>query len=414
MNSRNNYVNKVSNKLLLNMIKDYNLNIKEDPQLHELLRGISLLHASKSYEDECLIENAFKGIKYNLSEPFEIAPHGLINIQSAQTINLNKDFIFRSNDSIYKTIDNFSIHNIKLINVACIIQYDQHYLEIKLNGNMKGKLEFFGHMELVNEIFKENEKIKARGFNGIYYDCVKKIRGSFFENQNCLYLTSFFIDFIEFENQLTLYIPVNNKIKSLLNLEINCVIVANKFDVISIPCEGIISLPENTEPIQIKCLMNENNEIIPHKRENENGWHICESNDILFTNVEFLTTAKMVCKNIIPDVKFCQSEIFIPSTKCEWKIEPIAEDANIDFAFYINNNSIELFKYLCHKANLEYKNLNYKNTVLQKYYEDKWIYEKGTYIYIELITMNYIMLNVIENEIDQYNAVKINMGDINE
>jgi hypothetical protein len=410
MNNRNQYVLQKSEQILQRAIKEYNLDINNDPQLYELIRGISLIHASKQYEDQFIIENAFTNIKYNINQEFSIVPHGLIQIETEKPTTIPRNFNFRSFDSIYKSIDMANINSCKIVSIQMLNRYGRKFVEIKLMGEINGKLEFFAPMNTVNQIFENNESI-----NMSTYVCKRKIRGSIFENLNCNYLTTFYIDHISSSQQFTLHIPVNHNIDNLHDIHINCIIVSNRFEIISNPSINTIQIPNNTDPVQIKSLLDVHNQIIPHKKINENGWHITENNGVFYTNIATKCTAVMTCKNTIPNTNSCQPETFLSSTETKWLIKPINRDVFIQFAEYLTSNAIEMFQYLTKLCNLDYEKIHVESTILERIHEEKYyLCERGHVIQIETQRRNYVLWSLIEQEINKYHNIKIQLGVINE
>lgn len=406
MEIRNKYITKTSEKILSNANKQYNLNLDSDPQLHELIRGISILHASKQYEDQFAFQNSLDNLKYNIDVEFDTAAHGLIQLQPSKELSIPQGFIFRSLDCIYQTKKQHYFHNAKLIHQSIITRYNQRFIELKLLGDIDGKLEFFTHNELIDAIFKDKETINILGFDGAYYQCKKEINGDIFQNINCSHLTSFYIN-IQSSKQFILYIPIESKITQLHTIYINCAIVENKFTIESIPSTNTIKLPQNIYPIKFNYIKNTLGKVIPHRRNDINGWYITLNNDSLFTNINNTCIANMTCRNINLNTTTCQSEIFIPSTNTTWIILP-NNHLTKNSIQYMNSNSLEMFEHLAKLCDIEYKNLTIEETVLSHLHNKQYYtYEYGQIIRIELLNNNYTFLKLIENEINKYHNVQI-------
>ncbi len=415
MDSRNKYVTKLSENMLHNINKQYSLNIEEDPQLYELLKGITMIHASKQYEDEFTISNAIKNIKYNLNQPFDTAPHGLIQIQPSQSLSIPSNFTFRSLDCIYKTVKESQFHNASILHSRIVSKYNKQFIEMKLFGNINGKLEFFTHQDLVNAIFKNKSTISIISTDGTMYECTKETHGNVFNNIQCKYLTSFYINIFS-SHQLTLYIPLNNYHTQMHDIYINCTIVENKFEIHTIPSTETIKIPFNTIPIHIHSLSDTSQNKLPHKRSDVNGWYITEHDETMFVNISQSVSAHITCRNKDLNTSTCQSEIFIPSSEIKWAIKPKQISLNMQIINFIDCDESSIFTYLTKLCDIEYDDLIIENTILEHLYENKYsIYQYGQVFNIKLLSNNYILLNLISQEINKYHNIRINIrGDEHE
>ena len=415
MNNRNKYVTKVSENMLQNINKQYSLNIEEDPQLYELLKGITMIHASKQYEEEFTISNALKNMKYNLNQPFDTVPHGLIQIQPSQSLSIPRNFIFRSLDCIYKTIKEAQFHNASIIHSGIINKYNRQFIEVRLLGNINGKLEFFTHQDLVNTIFKNKSTIQIMSTDGTMHECTKETHGNVFDNIQCKYLTSFHIN-ITSTHQLTLYIPIGDAHIEMHDIYINCTIVENKFEIHTTQSTQTLKIPFNTIPIKIHSLSDSMQNKLPHKRSDINGWYITEYEGTMFVNISQSVSAHITCKNKELNTSTCQSEIFIPSSETKWTIKPKQISPNIQIVNFIDCDALSMFTYLTKLCDIEYDNLTIDNAILEHIYENKYpLYQYGQVFNIKLLTNNYILLNLISQEINKYHNIKINLrGNENE
>ena len=410
MENRNKYVIKSSEQMLQNINKQYSLNLEEDPQLYELLKGITMIHASKQYEDEFTISNALKNMKYNIGQAFDTAPHGLIRIQPSKQLSIPLGFTFRSLDCIYKTTKESQFHDAKIINTEIINKYNRQFISITIFGNINGKLELFAHQDLINTIFKNQSKIHIISHDGTMYECHKEIHGNVFDNIKCKYLTSFNVQ-IQSSNQLTLYIPIYERHIEMHNIYMNCTIVTNKFDIYTSHSCDTIKMPSNTTPIQIHSLSDMNQSKIPHKHSDIKGWYITEHEGTMFTNISQAASAHITCRNQELNASTCQSEIFIPSSEIEWTIKPQSNNNSMQIINFLDCDALSIFNNLTHACDIEYENLSVENTILEHLYENKYpLYQYGQKFNLKLITNNYILMNLIEQEINRYHNVKIYIG----